>query len=356
MGPLKLDDDEFWGEDFRRTTPEVKAELLTRDPAKALLIDAPETVPVDRRSSFPLLGYHMRSARDDRSVSLGRSGIVAALDLSTNALHVDMLLDRGKTRAPDPEERPPAPAWLTHINMFQADLRETLKLPWQPGRYRVAVLLRELLSNQVEVELARESGFDDPAVQAFLESERGRAATSPQPVHPPHPAQGDERSEAERFPRYQGSEAAPPVPEAPGIVLQGERVQQLGASSCCMIRGSFRLPLLPRELVRPDPVTGAPPKVGDPAAQAVVPITVLATGSVTHGPFVFSLQIPAYDVEHGEQGMPPQAAGQFELDLFQLTPPLPVRPQTYFLTAFNGRFAQGPLPMAFVSADMLRQS
>lgn len=350
MGRLGLKTEEFWGADRRRTEDAVLEPVFAGEDPRCLIVDAPSVVRIDHRETLPLLGYFVRSDRDERTLRFNHAAVGVAVDLDTGDVHVHPLFDRGKMRAETPKPQLPALSWIRQITFFDPDLRDALGLPWQPGRYSVSVLAREFLSNRVQVELEDPTRFQDPAVKEFVEAKR-EVALAP-PVTPPHPVE-DEDGKRPSLPRYLASEDSPEVPAEQGIILSGERVSVLTPGRQCVVHGSFRLTLLERQMVRPDPTTARQPDVGDPAATAVVPITIVGTGSETRGPFVFRLQVPVYDAisEGGE------VTGCFSVDLFEFASgPLPRRPQTCFLTAFNGPLASdGPLAMAFVSAQMLRQ-
>jgi hypothetical protein len=110
-----------------------------------------------------------------------------------------------------------------------------------------------------------------------------------------------------------------------------------------VLSGSFRLPLLPREIT-------APPPPSLPYA-AVRGVTIVMTSADMAGPLVLPLAIPiAGPLETSSDG--PVGVGYFALDLLQL-PAMWRRPRTHFFYAFSGAHAAGPAIMAFVTPDML---
>ncbi len=345
-GPLMLNDDEFWGDCGR--TEELVLTRIAKENFCGLLIDGPERISMNQRDTAPVAGYFVRSLRDDLVVNQETQLLVAALNLETNYLLVGLALDTGKIPGPRPPRPTVDPGEGTVLNLFKTDLRRALKLPWQHGRYRVSALLREYLSNPITVEIGRSKlEYDDPEVAKFLEAERRRAILPPAPKIFP----AINEKQPGRLPEYRRREDSPPIPDQPGIVLVMDRVVALRPRAACVLRGSYRLPILQREIVRPFADSGQLPDVGDPRATAVVPVTLVLTGSDLTGPWVFRLQAPSYDpIVAGEET--PVVSGCFTLDLLQL-PGFPRRAMTYFISVFNGAHVAGPSPVALISEDML---
>jgi hypothetical protein len=349
MSVLDLHDADYWEtEVVVPNRNEVVGEVLEREDPRGVVIDAPTSVAIDRYKTLPVLGYYVRRMKDDQGLSFDRRAIATATCLETNHVRVGVPFDDGRLRG-ESEHSPMAmlPGAVT-VDMFDGDWHGATNLPWEPGRHRLALMLREHLSNQVEVNLERSIAYEDPEVLAFLEAQQSQRPAAPPTVHPPHPEPalwGDEAPDAAGWlPRYLEVEGSPPVPEEEGIALAVERVQIRGPR--CILRGSFRLPLLRHEIVRPDT------DVGDPAASGVVPITLVGTASEVLGPFVFRLAVPTYTPLDLTVPELPVVTGWFTVDLFALG--LPTTAQTYFFTAFNGAHAVGPTPFALVSEAMLR--
>jgi hypothetical protein len=351
--PLELSPEDHWG-DFTRTEDRFAA-LVSETGFRGILIDAPALVPIDRRESAPVVGYYARSLREDLQVVPERQMLAAALDLSTKRLRVGLALDTGKTLAP---EGPPAtddPGEGATYTALRADLRAQLDLPWEPRKYLVAFLLREHLSNAVVMELGPSAAaFRDAEVERFLVERRKRAAPLPPPPISPVPS-------AATGVTYERLSRSPPVPEQPGIALEIDRVAVFRRGASCLCFGSFRLPVAARDLVRPDAAAGAPPAVGDPRATAIIPVTLVATGSESSGPWTIELRVPSYDaIPPADPALPPDGevgmvTGHFALDLFQ-HPGMPRKAMTYFVTAFGGASVSGPFPVAIVTEKMLRDA
>ncbi len=345
-GPLLLNDDEFWGNCSR--TEELVLSRIAKEDFQGLLIDGPERISVNQRDTAPVAGYFVRSLRNDLVMDQETQLLVAAVDLETNHLLAGLALDTGKLPGARPPKPTVDPGEGTVLNLFKTDLRRALNLPWQHGRYRIHALLREYLSNSITVEIGRSKlEYEDPEVAKFLEDERRRVVPPPAPkIFPPIDVVKPGLS-----PDYRHRKDSPQLPEKVGITISPDRVVALRDGAVCIMHGSYRLPILRREQVRPHPQTGQLPDVGDPRATAVVPITLLVTGSDLPGPWVFRLRVPSYDPIAPEAATA-VAGGYFTLDLLQL-PGFPRRAMTYFISAFNGENAAGPSRVALISEDML---
>lgn len=337
-GGLELSDEEFWGDDVTRTRRAVLGRLQGQG-FLGLLLDGPARVPMGSRDRVPLAGWHVRTLREDRTLDRESQMLVAALDLDTDDLRVGLALDTGKprTEAPPLPETDPGEGCIS--DMFAFDLRETLTLPWRPGRWRAAVVLRDRISNAVTI------GIE--ATDAAAPARPAGAAVAPAPVWPPPVGPGVPRD----VPSYRQRQQSPPVPPAAGIALTVPRVVLLRERATAVLRGSFRLPLRRWNRVLPD-ARGARPEVGDPNATGIVPITLVLTGSEVAAPFVFRLRVPAYD-DYDREAEAPLVTGYLNLDLHEL-PNAPRRPMTYFAYAFGGGTIAGPVPIGLVTEDMIR--
>lgn len=351
--PLDLSPDDYWG-DFTRTRDQFR-KLVSDSGFTGLRIDAPALVPLDKRETAPVVGYYARTLREDLEVSAERQMLAAALDLSSKRLHVGLALDTGKTPAPQTPPGGRDPGEGLTFNAFSSDLRMQLDLPWEKRKYLVALLLREHVSNPVLMELGSSpTAYRDPAVEAFLAEQRKKA-----PVVPPRPVEPEPAPESGVT--FQRVSRSPEVPKEPGIALNVERVAVARRGSTCLCFGSFRLPVTVSELVRPDAKTGERPDVGDANAKAVVPISLVITGSEAPGPWIVELRAPSYDAPQPPKGAPAPdadagiATGHFALDLFA-HPAMPRQPMTYFITAFGGASVSGPFQTAVVTEKMLRDA
>jgi hypothetical protein len=90
--------------------------------------------------------------------------------------------------------------------------------------------------------------------------------------------------------------------------------------------------------------------VGDTAALAVVPVTVLLTGDQNPLPILMALNVPVYaPLEAARDGQ--VARGHFAIDLFAHLPNLPI--QSYAVWAFSRRVISEPALLGVVSEAML---
>jgi hypothetical protein len=324
-----LADDEFWG-DCDRTEPEILPRLL-REKFQGLLIDAPRSVRVDQRDSAPVAGYFVRSLRSNLAIDQEKQMLVAAVDLETNVLSVGLALDPGKIRAPSPPAPTGDPGEGTTANLFKTDLRRALNIAWRPGRYRVAMLLREYLSNPVTIELASGKAPDSPNRSG------ARQPGMPQIIYP-EPAGGQAGLS---LPDYRRRATSPIIPAQPGIEFKIEREVSVAQGTTCPLYGSFRLPV-----ITAGGGAGSSGASNDRQPSAVVAITIVVTGNDTVGPWVIRLRVPTYDpVKPGARTM---VTGFFNLDLFRVSE-FPRRPMTCYLTAFSGEFISGPKTVKLIS-------
>ncbi|MGE0706666.1 MAG: hypothetical protein AB7N76_05360 [Planctomycetota bacterium] len=354
---LQLEDEDFW-KDPEKTRKQV-VQRVSQEDLLGLLVDAPGYVSLDDRESCPVVGYYVRTLLEDQQIEREKQLFALAIDLTTGDLRYGLAVNTGKTPAPRQKPTGTPPKGKT-LDAFSCDLRHQVDLPWRAGKHRVHAILRERRSNPVTVELGPSpTKFQDPEVAKFLAERQTVAAPPPPPAvwprawraasgFPPERWPAPER----RVPWYGPEVQGPEIPAEPGIALDVERVVELEPRARCLLRGSFRLPVRRREVVRPDPETGERPDVGDPEATGVVPITIFITGSENPGPWVFQIQVPVRDplASEGEPGL---ATGRFVIDLlgrFDATPRLPM---TYFLYAFNGEHALGPIPYALVEPPVL---
>ena len=315
-----------------------------------LALGAPRQVPLDARSTLPALVCQVETVATGRLRRLRRQGLVTAMNLRTGALRVTRFTDSAQEERPlDPEpppepgEEPPPDSSNDRISSLSTlDLRERLGLAWEPAEYLVTVILMDRVSNRVRVALApTESSFLDPAVAEFIAAEYARL----RPL-PPAPPPGDP------VPRYRAWDGAPEIPSEPGINLRADRVSAIREDRRAMLYGSFRVPLRPQNIVRPDPNNPDPDQLAlYDGATAVVDIAVLLTGADAPSPVQLVLRVPSYDPI--DPAAPPrEVTGHFALDMLR-TAGMPHVGQTYFIYAFSGELMAGPVPFALVPAAAL---
>jgi hypothetical protein len=214
------------------------------------------------------------------------------------------------------------------------DLASRLKLPLCRSEYVVAVICQDRISNQCRMRIVDSAGYQDPAVEEFLRA--SYAKDMPRPGISPEPGP--------KLPSYRRVAQSPALPEGLGIGLSVARVTAIGPYAECLLHGSFRLPVREHQLVD---VPQAGEAMPDPErVTAIVPITLLLTGSVIAAPILLPLQVPSYDpIDSTAAGR--AATGYFVLDLCTMAP-LTATPQTNFIYAFGADVTTGPALAALV--------
>ena len=330
--PYKLEDEAFWARPTRGSD-----RLATRLVGQyaGVLVDAPRRVPVDQRTTLPAGIYYMGPVRELAMVPFERFGVITAMDVTHNRLYAvaGHALQRDSDPVPGP---PPDPSKLSaKANMSDTksvDLRELLRVPWEPARWLFMALLRDRVSNRAEIELVRSpASFVDPEVEKYREAERAKVNAGFIFPRPGGTLAG-----------YKRQPESPAVPEQPGIALSPARLVDQDRETRWMVYGAFRLAPLVEETVKPgwqDPYYAL--RTADPKPVAVVGVTLLLTGANDGSLYLYPLRVPAFTRAGAE------VTGYFALDLRQMEG-APRRAQTYFVYAFAGEQMAGPAPSALV--------
>lgn len=329
-GPFGLRDDDFWGDPFR-TLDEV-GDRLEREGFHGLVVDAPARVVLDGRRGLPLVGLHRVTFRDSRDQPAAEAVVVASR-LEDGRVWAGLLQppEPADDAAPPAEDDDEDPGEGTYTSNFSADLVEVLGVPRLPGTTLVcAVLLRGLASNQVRSAIVRSPADPvDPAVEALraAEAEEERPErVDPEPGSP--------------WPSYGAAAGAPEPPAAPGLTLAV--APRAPASGQVVLRGAWRLAARPRDLVRPR-ADGRPLDVKDPAATAVLPITLVLVGERVVGPYVIDLRVPSHDPAPPDGVVADRVVtGRFALDLMATRALRGRTRQRYHLYALSGDALAGP--------------
>lgn len=335
MRPARLGiaDRAFWSDPVGAARPAEDA--LIRTGGEHIVLDMPSRVDLlAPEGTLPAILLRVAPEEAARRVRFLQHAVLVAT-----------ALERNRTWAApveDPElapprldltgiEIPPPSGMVSTVTVV--DLRDRLALPWdRPATLLVRLLFRErvLCESRVVLEGGQDD-YRDPEVERLLAAREAEAA--PAAVWP---VAGEPR------PRYDG-EGAPPLPDAAGIVLVAERLIPVDSSTPCILRGSFRLPIRPRDRAPRSPLTPLLSRL----PTAVVPISIVLVGSRYAAPVVWRLAVPSFRPLE-ERGGALLASGHFEIDLQELAN-LRDLPQTYFLHAFSGEHAASPAVMAVVA-------
>jgi hypothetical protein len=315
--------DDLWGPPLQ-AAPALLDELNAR-PGRGLHLWAPPLVALDARTTLPVhVGAFGEVAEVQRLALLERAMVVAVDTASGDARVVRAGAGAGR----EPAARMPPPpgfegglgqstgARAAQVARWAMWDQASGAPAWPTGRYRLTAIAADCVSGETLVDVTRSATTIDPAV---------REAAAPGPVWPPpDPAGG--------LPRYQPSDGAPSPPADHGVVLAAERVVAAREGATCPLRGAVRVRLRDAHRARHG---------------AVVPVTLVVTGTESPGPFVVPMRVPSFDRDDAAREV--GVTAHFAVDLFRLAP-LAAAPQTYFVYAFSADGHTEPLPIAVVAA------
>jgi len=177
--------------------------------------------------------------------------------------------------------------------------RAHFNLPWEPSSYVMGLIMLDRVSNRIQVTLDSGVGFDVPAIKAYT---KAQSRPAPSPVYP---------VEESTLPNYRKNATSPELPDD-GVNIKVKRVIEIKNAYKIVLQGSFRLKVLPGEINDggKDSVHGAIPA-------AIIPITLLITGSESIGPIVVTVRAPSYDqINANEKNQ--YVTGYFAIDLLKV--------------------------------------
>ncbi|HYS11196.1 MAG TPA: hypothetical protein VEP66_20845 [Myxococcales bacterium] len=332
QGSLQIADEEFFTAPFKNRE-RIEDPLLAQE-KDALVVDAPRKVPLDLRRTLPLAVLRVAHFAVASGVPLEKFGIVVAADAASGRVRV------GRAITPTPKrEQPEEPREGEGMTgeALVLDVREQVDLPWRPSQIQVSLIVRELISETMQVKLDYSPGaYRDEAVEAQRMKELQEA-----PLPKVYPAPAVARPGA--LPAYGRVEGAPPVPDEPGLFLAADRVVKLKADAPLAVKGSFRVKL-PGHLFVDTARARAVPL--EPKPKALVPVTLVITASKAPAPFVYEMVVPSWEADP-KSGL---AAGSFAIDLDKVGT-LRTVPRTLFVYAFCGDQRFGPLPIGLAGED-----
>lgn len=334
-----LADEDYWDAPAK-TLAEV-FEQMSAAQVQGVWLAAPAGVALDVHETLPIIAFRGGSHADVRALSFDKQAVLVAVDVERNRVFAGKAVFDMMGEPPPPSTTPPPNGYLVAPQII--DARDRLGLAWLPTRLRLTLLLRDRVSNRVEVGLGKSvQGYEDPEVARFIARERARR--QPLRVWP---------TEREPLPSYTARSDSPPVPDEHGINLAVERVIPLRANARCLLRGAYRLTALAEERLddgaRPEGLL--PPEIGvvRPAPVAIVRISLVLLGADTGTLLVLPMQVPSWELT-GEH----EITGHFAFDVFAELPELRNKAaQTWFVYAFSGEHMAGPTPFGLVPLELL---
>jgi hypothetical protein len=335
---VHLPEDAFWqtGDDHGRDPLPRKYKFSHF----GVLVDAPREVVLATRSSLPLFVYFMGTYRQVMLHKFPQGAFLVVMDPDRNILRIAPFVDPSGEDLPTSVSIPDDQIPDGYLATFQAlDIKERLRLPWEPGRILSEIVMSDLTSNRVETKLqAGPNVFVDVEKEKFLAGERGK-------INPPAPYPDLLMTKQEESPD------APPVPEEFGLVLKAPRVTVVDGKTSIFLRASWKLPVKPEELVKPENETynkahGLLKIDGFTPLAACVTIHVLIVGSFSQVPQHYQFHLPVATLATGPEN--PTSTGSFNIDLTKLRN-FPLLDQTLFVHAYAKEWAAEPVMIGVVN-------
>lgn len=337
-GPLGMKNEDFWNNPHELVAPMRRKLAMERKPIVAF--DAPTEVLIDGRDTLPVQVVRIAASARMWERPFPGTAILVGVDVAENVVRAAGAL-RPSERETGPEPKPTVPPSPTGMGAetFTIDLRERLKLPWEPSLIHSRLIIWDEVSPARPVTL-KAGKFEDPEVVKFRAEQREKTNV---PTVTPAPG--------EPFATYKRGKNTPAVPEERGIAIAVPRVFPLDEGEPCVMHAAFRLAILKRHIVPSTSVAKAGTeeifaqyaervKAGEAMPTGVVPITLVATGTESTGPYVWRLIVPTYDkIAWGEKGA--EVTGCFSIDLRTLEG-FDRRAQTWYIYAFSSEVMAGP--------------
>jgi hypothetical protein len=316
-----------------------------------LYIDAPASVNAAVHFSVPVPMFYVAEFREAYKIDLRSMTKLVAIRLEDRSFLIENAL-------------PPLDKVVEEVKMGKdssdptsskqvIDLQTQLRILDRPGKYRIVLLLQQQTSNVVETVVEQKKvQHPDPEAQKFIESFKLPEIPPPPPPPPSPELRWVRKPEAP----LQPLEGSPPIPEKPGIEMKVDRVVLSKPGASGLLKGSFRLPVLKRDLLPerpPDMDLRVPftPEYGMPRPTAMVPITLVILASESSVETVIRLSVPTFD-PFDPAAKENFGTGYFAVDLLA-HPNLRGAARIFSTYAFCGEFMKGPVVMATVTPEML---
>ncbi len=326
MGFLALPDEHFWADPL---ADQVEVSLdLVRSKALGVLLDGPARVDLSARGSLPIVVAQVATYADFDRADAARHGVLSAIEVESGQARAAPLQDQEMAPAGPAGQATPSRKGIG-AQLWFAQARTRLGLPWSAGRWILTVHVGDRASSRLEVLLERPAAPEDAAaVRELLVEERRRRLQA----WPEAALRGDD------------DPAAPPPPDEPGVTLELDRVTVLREGAPVTARVSFRLRAGPQDR----PLEGAEVPEA-PGATAVVPVTLLVVGTGLIEPRLFPLRLPTQDDPAAGDGL---VTGRAVVDLRRL-PGFVGHPQTYHAWALAGEQLAGPVAFTLLSEEQV---
>lgn len=337
-GPLRLNDADFWLDPLR-TRQDIERPLMSAN-SEAIFLDAPQLVAIDVQTRAPVQLMRVAKLATLRQWPFRVNAVVVGVDLENNVVQAAAAL-APPTRTVLAPAVPSAPAQTgMGSEAFTIDLRERLNLPWEAGRFLVRLVLADQITEARHIAFRTAVAPVDAEVDRFKREQRNKTrvpALLPEPGGP--------------WVSYLRDDKIPALPEGQGIVVSLPRLCVLDTQLPCLLRGSFRLPVLKRHIV---PTAANSPGAealrqqwsgdwarGQRLPSAVVPITLVGKGTQLGTLMVWRLVVPIFDTIDFS-GVRPMGVGLFSIDLRHLEGFAGVE-QSWFIYAFSDESMSGPM-------------
>jgi hypothetical protein len=332
MSLFGIEGDDYWTQPWKNGA-DIYMNFVA-DMSFGLHIDAPSTVDPRNHDSVPMPFLYVATMRDASKTDLSSVANVVAVRVEDRRLRIGSAVAPkanalAETKLGAESDDPTSERHVVQL--------ARLGILGEPGTYKVNVLVRGQISNRVDVTIVKPGpATDDTEVRKFLDARR---------APPPAPAPASPELVKEL-------DGAPPVPAEEGIAIAVERVVLNKPGERSLLKGAFRLKARKSEIVPPASAATKEqplPEYGEPRPSAIVPITLVALGTVDNAPVVLRLRVPSFDKVSAEGDA---VTGQFAIDLLA-DKNLAANPQTFFFYGFAGEPMTGPHAFATVTEAML---
>src|SRR5438067_3765615 len=335
-----LKDEEYWSGPWR-TRQTLQRPLMLKG-QEGMVLGAPATVALNQRQSFPVALIRVSKLTTLGKIPSRSTLIITTMDLGSNELRARLALpplareagNSGRANAGSGRDSFSGDDTAMVAEAHTIDLASRVRLPAARGEYLVTAILFDQVSNRCRMKVSESAGYDDPAVDEFLQQYRARRLHTPK-VFP---------KVGTPLPSYRRQDNSPAIPAELGVALSVTRVNVFAPGARCILTGSFRLPIRPQNIVKP--VKAGTESAVVPEETAIIPISLLITGSADATPQIVKLVVPSYGPLESTAHQT-IATGYFSFDLCGIANLL-VAPQTHFIYAFSGEVMTAAVPTAFV--------